>query len=303
MNKPRVTICIPAFNEAANIRGLLLALLGQTQKSYILERVRVDSDGSTDDTAEAALSVVSPLVEVRQHTVRRGKVAIIKEQLQCAHGDVLVQLDGDISLPDSEVLERLIKPFLADIPPDMVCGMHWPLPPRTFIERLAYFGADCWESAKAELGEYGDMYNSLGQIRAFSVCYAREVVLPEDVGTFEDTFLYLYAKQKGKVVVMARDAVVNFRLASSYSDYLSQMSRFVIVKQLAQRYFPRSFLGRYEHMTFGLRFRIFVRKFFKYPLYVSLGYAALQTWVKLRARPGFYGRPMWKSAHSSKMIT
>jgi glycosyltransferase involved in cell wall biosynthesis len=42
-----VTIGIPAYNEAANITSLLMALLAQNTPNFKLESIIVASDGST----------------------------------------------------------------------------------------------------------------------------------------------------------------------------------------------------------------------------------------------------------------
>ncbi len=302
MRLPKVTVCIPAYNEEANIKNLLLSILSQAEDGFVLEEVLVCSDGSTDGTVLSVSSIADARVMLRHSEIRRGKVAIINEQLKACKSDVLVQFDADIKLPDAFVISKLVKPFLKDDYPDVVCGMHWPLPPRTFIEQLAYFGADCWEVAKIQLGEYGDMYNSLGQVRAFSSRFIKNLTLPKDVGTFEDTYIFLFAKSKGYKVAMAHDAVVNFRLASTWRDYIKQMSRFVIVKEIAKQYFSSKFIKRYEHMTLWVRAKVFLSKVFIYPLYISLGYLVLQLIVKLRASIKFAHVRMWDSAGSSKVI-
>ena len=50
--KPTLSIGIPAFNEEANIYFLLKDLLSQKMDQFNLERIIVNSDGSTDDTIE-----------------------------------------------------------------------------------------------------------------------------------------------------------------------------------------------------------------------------------------------------------
>ena len=57
--KPTVTIGIPSYNEAQNIGQLLESLLKQVSNSYILEKIIVCSDGSTDDTEQVVKKLES----------------------------------------------------------------------------------------------------------------------------------------------------------------------------------------------------------------------------------------------------
>ena len=52
MNKKlTVSVGIPAYDEEANIKSLLEAILQQRQENFILKSIIVVSDGSTDRTA------------------------------------------------------------------------------------------------------------------------------------------------------------------------------------------------------------------------------------------------------------
>ena len=48
--KLTVTIGIPAYNEEANVRNLLVSLLAQKETNFKLQEIIVVSDGSTDKT-------------------------------------------------------------------------------------------------------------------------------------------------------------------------------------------------------------------------------------------------------------
>lgn len=274
--KLKVSVGIPAYNEGGNIKSLVLQVLAQQQSSFKLHEIIVISDGSTDNTDEEVRSIGSPLVRLVRDGARRGKVARQNELFQIFSGDVLVSFDADIHLPAVTVLERVVAPFYTQNSVDLVCGVHWPLRPRTLIEKLAYFGADYWETAKNMLGEKGDMYNCLGQIRAFSRSLATSMVVPEDVGTFEDTYSFLYAKVHNFTVVVAHDARVEFRLPSHIMDYLRQMSRYIKVRRSAASFFKPEEVAQFHHVTARVKLAAFLGTAKKYSIFLSIGYICLQ---------------------------
>lgn len=93
--RPRVTLVVPALNEAQNI-------------PWVFERIpdRVDEiilvDGySRDNTVEAALRVRPETRVVRQHA--RGKGSALRAGFAAATGDYVVMIDADCSMNPGEI--------------------------------------------------------------------------------------------------------------------------------------------------------------------------------------------------------
>lgn len=84
----RISIIIPARNEAGSLRTLLPRIAAQG----MAEEVIVVDDGSTDDTGEVARQHGARVV---RHPYSRGNGAAIKSGARAATGDVLVFMDGD----------------------------------------------------------------------------------------------------------------------------------------------------------------------------------------------------------------
>lgn len=130
---PKITVLVPAYNEAATIRASLQALLTLAYPN--LEVVAVD-DGSTDGTvsllAEAfALVPVRPLDDRRLATTpvtttyrsRRfpnlvvatkpnaGKADSLNAALNLATGDLVCAVDAD-TIIEADALLRLVRPFI-----------------------------------------------------------------------------------------------------------------------------------------------------------------------------------------------
>jgi glycosyltransferase involved in cell wall biosynthesis len=85
---PRLSIIIPAKNEAAIIADVVSSVRSTCKNAEIL----VVDDGSTDDTAALA---EQPGVTVIRHPVSLGNGAAIKAGARVARGDILIMMDGD----------------------------------------------------------------------------------------------------------------------------------------------------------------------------------------------------------------
>jgi glycosyltransferase involved in cell wall biosynthesis len=111
MNKTRVTIIIPSYNEADSI-GYVAAGIKELYPDF---EVIVVNDGSTDDTSNVAKEAGAI---VYSHPYNIGNGAAIKSGIRIASGEILIFMDGD-GQHDSKDIENLLK-FFPDN--DMVVG-------------------------------------------------------------------------------------------------------------------------------------------------------------------------------------
>jgi cellulose synthase/poly-beta-1,6-N-acetylglucosamine synthase-like glycosyltransferase/peptidoglycan/xylan/chitin deacetylase (PgdA/CDA1 family) len=102
----RVSVIVPAYNEAANIAGTVRSL---ARNDYPWLEVIVVDDGSTDGTADIVERLHLPMVTViRQRNA--GKPAALNTGIRHAVGELLVLVDGDtVFQPDA--VGRLVQPF------------------------------------------------------------------------------------------------------------------------------------------------------------------------------------------------
>lgn len=111
METNTLSIILPAYNEADSIRPVVQRL----RALYPEAEVIVIDDGSTDDTAQAA---VREGAIVYRHPYNIGNGAAIKNGIRAARGDILVFMDGDGQHDPADV-KRLVA-CLSDY--DMAVG-------------------------------------------------------------------------------------------------------------------------------------------------------------------------------------
>ncbi|MEU7804111.1 glycosyltransferase [Micromonospora arborensis] len=124
----RISVIMPAFNEAAGIGGVLRRLLESPQFGADMEVV-VAANGCTDDTAAVARSFGVHVLEISTPS----KAAAMNAADQASSGDILIYVDADVPVT-AEVLRQLAATVsqpgvVAAVPRPLVdtSGSAWPV--------------------------------------------------------------------------------------------------------------------------------------------------------------------------------
>lgn len=119
--QPRLSIVIPAFNEAATlhplVRTLQQAVAGREAEILIVD------DGSTDGTTEVATALQSDGIRIFFHAKNQGKGAALRTAFQHATGEIVVIQDADREYDPNDI-PKLIQPIL-DGHADVVFGSRF----------------------------------------------------------------------------------------------------------------------------------------------------------------------------------
>lgn len=120
MVKPKVSVVIPAYNEATSI-GEVVA----NCKAFCDEIIVVD-DGSTDDTAEIAKESGAAVIRNEKNL---GVTKATQKGIEVAHGDIIVTMDAD-GQHDPLDIPKLIEP-LAEGKAEVALGVRSEIPHRS----------------------------------------------------------------------------------------------------------------------------------------------------------------------------
>jgi polyisoprenyl-phosphate glycosyltransferase len=111
----KVTVIIPAFNEAERIGAVIGAALACRE----VDKVLVVDDGSKDDTVEAAKEYGINVLAL-SHNI--GKGGAMWSAMMATDADVVVFIDADLLGLRPKHLASLIKPMREDETLDMTAG-------------------------------------------------------------------------------------------------------------------------------------------------------------------------------------
>jgi dolichyl-phosphate beta-glucosyltransferase len=102
---PRLSVVIPAFNEAQRLPATLARVHAYLDARGLPYQVLVVDDGSSDGTSEVARAAGGPVVLLR-HAENRGKGHAVRTGMLAAKGERRLMTDADLSTPIEE-LEHL----------------------------------------------------------------------------------------------------------------------------------------------------------------------------------------------------
>ncbi len=122
----RISVCIPARNEAATIgpivRSVVSALVGRSGGAPLVDDVVVVDDGSTDGTADIALREGARVIAGDSATGGKGQA--MRLALKEADGDLIAFVDGDVSNFGPHFVTGLLGPLLIDESVTLVKGFY-----------------------------------------------------------------------------------------------------------------------------------------------------------------------------------
>lgn len=135
---PKLSIIIPAFNEAGTIREVLRRVYEAPIPSMEKEIIVVD-DASGDGTREILLALRKDIpFELLLQEKNRGKGAAVRRAVEKTTGDIVVIQDADLEY-DPRDYPRLIAPITED-KADVVYGSRFMSGPRRVLFFWHYVG-------------------------------------------------------------------------------------------------------------------------------------------------------------------
>jgi dolichyl-phosphate beta-glucosyltransferase len=124
LDKPKISIVIPAYNESDRIGTALKEAVRCVQEQAWEAEILVVDDGSTDCTAAIAQEFVHfhPEVRLLRNRENRGKGFSVRNGVLHAVGEIVIFTDADLSAPMEEA-ERLFEAVRRGA--DIAIGSRW----------------------------------------------------------------------------------------------------------------------------------------------------------------------------------
>lgn len=229
--KYTVTVGIPVYNEENNIVHLIKSILQQDDSTYILEKIVVISDNSTDKTnmLVRGLTVKYPQVSLIAHTDRKGKCQRLNDLFQSNTSEVLIVFDGDIGLSGKKVLEHIVSRF--DDPEVSLVGVNdKPVPSLNIQNRVINAWFNVWARIRISYKNGVNLYNLHGNALVLRKSFAKTIQYPEGL-TADQDYLYLSLVSQKKKFAFAHNAIIYFYTPETIKEFFFQTTRFLTEKK------------------------------------------------------------------------
>lgn len=297
-----ISVCIPAYNEAANIGRLLGQILEQRFSNSVLDEVIVYSDHSTDNTVKETRSIHDKRVRIIEGEKRVGANAAQNILLTEAGGDAIILLNADIRLSGEYCLDALVRKLRSNQSLGIVAARVESLPGQGWFERVMAmshaFKTALYEGMFREKKEV-PVYLCHGRARVFSRKFGSMLRWPDQCP--EDAYSYFLCQQLGFHVGYAWRSVVFFRSPAIFPDFLKQSHRFRFGRKKLEKSFSVSGVRNAYALPFRVSILTACRFALRFPEYF-LSYIILFVWARLRT----IGRPteqsQWDPAKTSKTL-
>ena len=301
-NLPKVTVALSALNEGANIERLLNSVLMQIEEGFILDKIVVASDGSTDNTVEIASSLDPEKILVNNYKERKGQAIRMNEIYNNLDTDILVQTDADICFETKYVIRDLVKELVSDNQVMMCAGHAEPTQGKTFTERAVRCTFDAYADFKTTLKDGHNIFSVHGCILAFRRSFVEKMRLMES-GIGNDLQCYLLCVKEGYKYRYVPSALVSFRLPTSIKDHIKQNTRQHEVRRRLHNEFDEALINKEMLVPKFLFIKSTLKQALKNPIMATYIFM-LNKFCYLNSK--FFGKNIsgeWQIADSTKTIS
>ena len=243
--KPTITVLIPAYNEEENIEKCIRSVLEQEQETYILEKILVVSDGSTDGTVNLVASIDSHLIKSIEWDANRGIGAVVDYAFQNTHSDFLFKLDGDLTLNSTRAIENTLDQRSKTNADLFFVRQNYPEPSSSLLDRYIHRIHGYVYKKKLLPLLKGDQYlqtHIVGSYLLKKTLY-KKITVPQNVIT-EDVYIFYTSQQQGFKTSYTSDPHVYFAYPESWSHHINQITRWDT--SVLGDYFAGSFMRKYN---------------------------------------------------------
>lgn len=235
-----VSIGIMAYNEEANIKFILNAILRQEAKEIKIKEIIVVDDGSTDNTRKKIESIKDKRIKLIRLKKRKGKWNAINHFLAKSKNKVCVLESAD-NIPEKNAIESLCLP-LNKKEIGVVCGRMIPVNKKnTIIGEINHVVYNLHHLVSMEQPKYGEIIafkkviDKIGPTNVDEEAIASKILEQGFKGVYEPKS-FVHNKGPEKLVELIQQRRRHFcghlQLNNKYNHSTSTLNKKILFKKL-----------------------------------------------------------------------
>lgn len=297
--KLTVTIGIPAYNEEANIKNLLLSLVAQKNMNFALKEIIVVSDKSTDNTVSEIKSVKNNKIKLIENKKRLGQVGGQNKIIKIFSGDILILLNADVLPANATFISMLVSTLESNSSIGMVGPKIIPLKGQTFFENILNYSIQLKDEIFENVNNGNNLYLCRGAARAFKKEFAKTIRWKDSLS--EDAFSYLSCISKGYQFKYDPRAILYIKSPDNFKDHLSQSARFSQGPKIMSRYLNNELVQK-EYAIPKKNALVITALYLLRNPFLFMCYITTLLLVKIYPKKGDFAKSMWVPSASSKVL-
>ncbi len=302
MKKITLTIGVPAYNEEANIKNLLLSFYKQAHKNYNIQKIIVALDGCTDNSYKQVLNIAKAHseIEIINDKKRRGKAYRLNQIYKKTTTPFLLSVDADLLPKNTLMIDSMVNEFLKNPKLNIVGARFIPIPQKTFIGKISNISYQSFEDAVLKLKNGNNIYSLMGGCHMVNMSLGKNVRFPK--GTISDqNYLYMKAiKDRPGSYTVSKNSEIYMKTVSTLKDW-----RILGVRSTStDKESVYKFFGEDARKEYYMPKKLFAQSLMKYfVLHPVLTFSSILMNIYIRTFPYMATEPengIWITTISSK---
>ncbi|MCR4325002.1 MAG: glycosyltransferase family 2 protein [Candidatus Curtissbacteria bacterium] len=302
MKKPAVTIAVCAYNEEENIANFLKSVAKQKEDGFVITKIIVHSDGSTDKTPQIVKSLNIPKVHLFEHKTRTGKSTHLNQIYKDLDTDFLVQTDADVIFAHEFVTRDMIKPLMKDKTVGMCGGNPEPISGNSYWEKVCKVAFEPYQQFRNEVRGGDNAFSAIGQILSYRRELVKQISIPSDMVT-NDIFTYFCCLKAGLKYKFVKSGTVYYRAPKNLADIVKQNTRFKVGHQRMYEMFDSDMVTKELSVPNLALYTKLLQQVAKHPLKSTI-YYLINVYCKFKTRSDRKKLDAkWPIAKSTKLLS
>jgi glycosyltransferase involved in cell wall biosynthesis len=265
-----VTIGIPAYNEEANIVHLLQSIVGQKNENYHIERIIVNSDGSSDNTIKKVhnFSKKHAIVTIKDNKDRKGKAHRLNELYAMTNSDYLLTIDADVVLANNFSIESMLQTLQHNKSIMVTAPRQIPVQPKEgFMEKVLYYNYLLWNQTKETYNNGNNFYTVTGSACMMKKAFYKKIKFPTSI-VCDQGYVYIQAKKKDGYM-FSPNAAIKQTPTTTWHDMRLAYSRSKNERKELTSIIDENTLSLYEHLPVLHKLKTLASAIVSNPFYMS----------------------------------